>query len=109
MPSGFVALNADKVTWAEAKIFCEQNNGKLPRIQNSEAMSWSDRRDVKHIDGFTAPDAKWPAGLRNAEYWTATFDTRSAGDVWTVKGTGGYVTLETARQTVKRCVICVAK
>jgi len=69
LPPGFIALSEARMNWADAKAFCQQQGGKLPRINDRD--SW-DGSDSAVIDAFGTLGAKWPAELPKAYYWAGT-------------------------------------
>jgi len=68
LPPGFIAISEGQMKWADAKAFCQQHGGKLPRINNS--ASWDGKGEAT-IDGFGARGAPWPS-LPFDRYWTGT-------------------------------------
>jgi hypothetical protein len=100
---GFIAMSESPMTWADAKIYCEQQGGRLPRINDSD--SWDNRsRDKLNTDGFGAVgfrNTPWPSGLPDARYWTGTAGseakvTRGKQEtVWLVRRDGGWVEVTT--------------
>ena len=93
-PSGFVAVSDAKMTWAEAKTFCEQKGGKLPLIGGSEGFGKEAGYDVRPgkdtpVDGFGAIGGSWPAGISKGGYWTGTANTHPDKKeyVWRVSAT----------------------
>ena len=56
----FIALAESSMNWNDAKVWCEQQGGRLPRIENSD--SWARQRHVNdqvHIDGFGVQGRPW--------------------------------------------------
>jgi hypothetical protein len=111
--AGFIALSEHTMPLADAKTYCEQQGGRLPRINNSSSWNGS---GIVPIDGIGSGDvgfrARNPglAGLPNALYWTGTEDGR--GGQWIIdhKRVGGTnITLSRSRQDNKNRVICVPK
>ena len=73
LPAGFIALSKSEMNWNDAKTFCQQQGGRLPRI------SW-DNKDKLTIDGFGTPGSpSWPSGLPDEGYWSGTEDTDAPG------------------------------
>ena len=96
--SGFIALSDNLMNWADAKAWCQQQGGRLPRINNSDSLAsgaiWdsANNRFVAgiRIDGFGAPGRPWSeVGLPSAFYWTGTEYSDRPGDSWFVDGVGG--------------------
>ena len=90
--AGFIALSAID-DWAEAKAFCRQQGGRLPRINDSDSWAghppdywgnyaggFADGSDANvKIDGFGTFSSPWPSELPDygIRYWT---DTKSPGN-----------------------------
>jgi len=106
VPAGFIAVSKDWLTFDDAKAFCEQQGGKLPRINNSDSV---DAGGKLAADGFGAPGDPWPAGLSNDAHWTDTTD--SAGKRWLAMENGGNVFLSDTKLAapVPYRVACVKK
>jgi hypothetical protein len=116
LPEGFIVLSETRMTWADAKAWCRQHGGKLPRIDNSDSLAFADRRQVSHIDGFGAPGDPWPPGLPVIPYWTGTVRTGTPDRSWFVVvgdggwsdvGRGGGVALSIGLQSLVNRVVCV--
>jgi hypothetical protein len=85
--AGFIALADSRMNWADAKNFCRQKGGKLPRLNNSDSWTrgsdyW--RKGPAKLDGFGAIDTPWPSGLPKSYYWTGTERTDEPGNSWGV-------------------------
>jgi hypothetical protein len=82
--AGLIAVSQDKMAWAEAKAFCRQHGGKLPRINGQDSME-----DVLSsfsmfgrmlgagnsrfkLDGLGGEGDSWPSGLPTGLFWTGT-------------------------------------
>ena len=89
--AGFIALSQSPMTWSEAKAFCQQQGGRLPRINNSDSGTWDWRSEVV-IDGFGARSTPWQSSIlpRNG-YWTGTADSSRSGSSWIVSDSGAAV------------------
>ena len=98
--SGFIAVSEEKLTWEQAKSFCELKGGRLPLIDGQESFPGLDRRDVKYVEGFGAPEGKMPDGLPQTYYWAATEDSRREGSAWYIDGRGGRFTINTCPKHV---------
>jgi hypothetical protein len=108
LPQGCIALSESKMTWAEAKAFCQQQGGKLPRINNLEAWDGSNPpRDTILIDGFGAYGAPWPSGLLHyACFLTETAHPAIPGYSWLICNNFGNVgVLAYQRRTYR--IVCV--
>ena len=78
---GFIALSQDAMTLADAKAFCQQMGGRLPRVNNSDSMEY-DRNSSPSVDVFGVAGASIAAlpprttnyisELHLNDYWTAT-------------------------------------
>ena len=68
LPPGFIAIADSPMTLSEAKAFCRQKGGKLPRVNKSNSLSG----DAKQVEGFGAVGDPWPSGLSEDVYWTGT-------------------------------------
>jgi len=78
LPPGFIAMSERPLNWSDAKAFCQQQGGRLPRINNSDSWSWDGWGEVT-IDDFGARGAPWPSGLPGDRYWTGTEHAVSPG------------------------------
>jgi len=72
-----IAISSDSVSWKEAVYFCEQRNGKLPRIivqgkPNEFLYSDGNRLKSERMEYFGKYDASWPANLQLGWYWSGT-------------------------------------
>ena len=79
LPAGFIAMAPDKMTWDDAKAFCEGKGGKLPSVGGNETMGGAPNKGTV-IDGFGGRLGDWPADVpRHSDgqegYWTSTKDT----------------------------------
>ena len=115
---GAIAMSKDLLNWADAKAFCEQQGGRLPRINNSDTWAgWptspTARKKAPPVaaDGFGADGAPWPPGVRGDgifdRYWTDTVVTSGkdlAGTIWNDRG---KVAFNQAAQRVESYVVCV--
>ena len=94
----------------EAKIFCQQQGGRLPRINNSDKMAFETAQDNKitHIDGIGAPGEPWPSVLPTDNYWTGTESLEYHGNWWViVRDRGGNVNVLINNQRQNLRVVCV--
>ena len=103
----FIAQSERPMNWADAKAFCQQQGGRLPRINDSDSWGWNDRDKITHIDGFGVPGAPWPSGLPGDVCWTGTEDTDGPGGSWVVDGRDGEVGVSTGHRSHGRRVVCV--
>jgi len=104
---GFVALAESPMTWADAKAWCEQQGGRLPRINDSDSWAWNDRDKITRIEGFGAPGASWPSSLPLGNSWTGTESTGSTGGSWVVGVFDGNVFVNVILQSRSFHVVCV--
>jgi hypothetical protein len=71
--AGFITISESPVNWNDAKAFCQKAGGRLPRVNNSDSMSWPKKDQIYSIDGFGATGRPWlEVGLPYGSYWTAT-------------------------------------
>ena len=103
-PSGFITLSESPMTWADAKAFCQQQGGSLPRINNSD--SWNGDTEAA-IDGFGASGDPWPSGLPDDLYWTGTAYTDFPGRSWIVLYNGGNAKVYSYSQSDVSRAACV--
>ena len=93
LPAGFVALSESNMTLADAKNFCQQHGGRLPRINNSD--SWAGKGfpegENPSIDGFGVEGARWPSGLPDGAFWSGTQLTSDPGFMWLINPGDGLV------------------
>jgi hypothetical protein len=116
LPDGFIAVVADsRMTWDDAKAFCQERGGKLPLIDGSESLTRNDaNKPGTPVDGFGAFRAPWPAGLPRGFYWTGTVFVDSPfadkhTSMWTVMESNGEVAFTGRNQADTRNVVCVPK
>jgi len=109
LPEGFSALSEDRMSWADAKAWCEQQGGRLPLIGGSESLGWDDaKKEGTPIDGFGTAGAPWPTGLPTAVRWTGTEGSGGyTGRSWVVHGSGGNVNVVNVPQSDRNRVVCV--
>ena len=105
VPAGFIALSESRMTWSEAKAYCQQQGGRLPRINNSD--SWDGEGELKSIDGFGAHGASWPSDLSSGYCWTGTEISFNPGVSWFVTALGGKVTVSIDNIGASVRVVCV--
>jgi len=108
--AGFIALSESSMNMREAKIFCQQQGGRLPRINNSDKMAFETAQDNKitHIDGIGAPGEPWPSVLPTDNYWTGTESLEYHGNWWViVRDRGGNVNVLINNQRQNLRVVCV--
>jgi TPR repeat protein len=85
----FIAVSSTTMNWSDAKAFCQQKGGRLPRMNNSDSWAWGNHDKITHIDGFGAPGALWPSDLPGGSYWAGTEDTDVSVLSWLVLGGDG--------------------
>jgi len=99
LPAGFIAVSEFEMNWNDAKAFCKQKGGRLPRINGKDSLARADVGKNTHIDGFGALGVLWPSGIPQAVYWTDTVDFDGPGGPFFVSvffdgpGPGPLVTL----------------
>ena len=104
LPEGFIALPESRMNWADAKAFCEQQGGRLPRINNSD--SWDGRSEYT-MNGFGVRGALWPSGLPSGSYWAGTENTDRPGRSWIVNDLDGKAFVLDSYQDSVDGVVCV--
>lgn len=101
--NGFIALSDNSMNWADAVAWCQQQGGRLPRVNNSDSLPFGNvpivqvKRyfDSSSIDGFGSSHRFWSeVGLPiPASYWTGTAISSSHpsldGQMYIVGGVGG--------------------
>ena len=105
LPDGFIAISEDKMNWADAKAWCEQQGGKLPLIDGSESIG--EIPQGTSIDGFGTKGAPWPDGLPIEFYWTGTEYSGHPRHSWLIVNSGGYISDNFVTQGNGRSVVCV--
>ena len=112
LPDGFIAISENPMTWEDAKTLCQQQGGRLPRINNMD--SWNAKNPPLQgipIDGFGNAGRPWnEVGLPNDDfYWTDTVYSDRPGFSFAVRGDSGKVHLAVNAQGGLRRVACVPK
>ena len=105
LPAGFIAPSESKMTWNQAKTYCEQQGGRLPLIDGSDNIDTA-KKDHS-IDGFGAVGGPWPTDLPNGSYWTDTGDTLNPGHSWCAVHTGGDVSIYAFEKEGTHRAFCV--
>jgi len=102
----FMTLSESRMNWSDAKAFCRQQGGRLPRINNSD--SWNGHGDV-NIDGFGVRGAPWPSGFPHVYYWTGMEWSDDPSYSWIVYDKGGQVEIRVHRNHPSNAlrVVCV--
>ena len=133
LPRGFIAVSESSMSWAEAGTFCQQQGGRLPRINNSDLLSFEDiggvspgRRSAPsvdiHIDGLGAlatrqanqvsvflDNSSWPSFLPyGTSYWLGTERSGRQGMPFFLSGAHGLFTIGSKNQNSKYRVFCVS-
>jgi len=116
---GFIALSESPLSRSAAKAFCQQQGGRLPRINNSDSWDGSNppARGIL-IEGFGYDGRPWnELGLPTeharspiAEYWTGTDRTGLHDHSWVVRGDtrgGGKVSVNRHDYGGTYRVVCV--
>jgi len=105
LPAGFIALSDSEMNWADAKAWCRQQGGILPRFNYSDSLENVPAGAV--IDGFGKLGASWPAGLPKGIFWTGTVLSDLPDYTYAVTDFGGGLVTNGFRQSVTRRVVCV--
>jgi len=105
----FIAQSESPMTWSEAKAFCRQRGGRLPRVNNSDSWATAERIDVRliHVDGFGAYLDPWPSGLPGSNYWTGTEYPDAPGRSWFVHNDNGSISVPQHLQSNAYSVVCI--
>ena len=91
--AGFIALSDNRMNWADAKAWCQQQGGRLPRINNRDSWNGNNRQNAS-IDGFGNVGRPWAeVGLPADFYWTGTRLLGHPDNSWGVGGRGGTVSV----------------
>jgi hypothetical protein len=113
LPSGFLALfvapvgSSSTKNWADAVTFCEQQGGRLPRINGAIALGSGEVSSGDPVDGFGTLGGPWPSGLPSNFYWTGTESSSTSGISRYINESGGTVNYNQIAQTQKIYVVCV--
>ena len=111
LPPGVIAMSGtSRMTWADAKNFCEQKGGRLPLIDGKKSLDRISKGTP--IDFFGVTGAPWPADMGRFTYWTGTESTHpdSKGEVWRAIPTGDRLLGGNTRaQDDTNRVLCVPK
>jgi len=107
LPAGFIALSESHMPYADAKAYCKQQGGRLPRINNSD--SWDGKGENISVDGFGKPGRAWAeAGLPADYYWTGTEHSVHLGQSWFVGPFGsGEIAVNNFHNGSSARVVCV--
>jgi TonB family protein len=112
--AGFIAVSMEHMTLDDAKAFCQQRGGRLPRINNSDKLAVDAMRDgaITHIDGIGAHNppqlTRWPSSLPRGRYWTATECLESPDSSWFIDEHSGNVSVGiVSKHILPNQVFCV--
>jgi len=108
LPAGFIAMSDSEMTWADAKAWCQQQGGKLPRFDNRDSLKLGEK--VNQIDGFGASSSSWPQAFPgDTYYWTGTILPGNQEIAWVVLGKDGKVVgyLHPRNNIASARVVCV--
>ena len=99
--AGFIAVGDSRMTWSDAKAFCQQNGGRLPFTKGVQRYA--------AIDGFGSLGAPWPSCLPegNYYYWADTDNSISSSGLLAVHSYGGMVHASPTGQSHAYHVVCV--
>jgi len=70
------------MNWNDARAFCRQHGGRLPRVNQSDSWDGSGG-SVATAEGFGTIGGPWPSGLPQA-VWSDTRDSTEPGKVWVI-------------------------
>jgi len=109
LPEGFIAMSESFMNWTDAVAWCEQQGGRLPRVNGSERFSSLSVPRGTLIDGFGAVGAPWPTGLPNFYYWTGTVHADRPNLSWYVCNFAANGKADTFPdcQSTRNWVVCV--
>ena len=106
--AGFIALSEGAMNWNAAVAWCQQQGGRLPRVNNSDSCNQRSLPNASIIDGFGNTGRPWAElGLPPASYWTGTVRSGGSNNSWAVTGRSGYVSHESQHQNSAFRVVCV--
>jgi len=106
LPAEFIAVSESRMTWADAKAWCEQQGGRLPLVGGSESFDDTPSPGTP-LEGFGATGGPWPVGLpSDSWYWTGTERSIFPGNSWFVFAHDGYVSYGASQSGTFR-VACV--
>jgi len=92
LPAEFIAVSESRMTWADAKAWCEQQGGRLPLVGGSESLAEGNAPRTLFIDGFGAIGDSWPTGLPSGYwYWTGTAVSNFSSNAWVIHFNSGFV------------------
>jgi len=101
-----IAQPESRMSWSDAKAYCQRQGGRLPRINNSNSWASANWDKIAHIEAFGAPGDPWPSGLSSDVFWTGT--ESGTGDSWFVNGLVlEKVLVYTGSQNITNRVVCV--
>ena len=104
----FIAMSEVKMSWPDAKAWCEQQGGRLPLIGGDESSAAAPKGIP--IDGFGSNLGPWPSNLPGDNYWTGTESLLSTrfNVSWAVDKQGNMIRAHTIfEQRSKLGVVCV--
>ncbi|MDR0777347.1 MAG: hypothetical protein LBE81_12025 [Azonexus sp.] len=105
LPAGFIAMSESKMSWVNAKAWCQQQGGRLPRINNSDSLK--NVPDNAVIDGFGALGSPWAGRLPSGLYWTGTVNSDYPNYSYVVTDFGGGLVDNGVLQSLDNRVLCV--
>ena len=109
-PAGFIALSDIAITWDEAKAFCQQQGGRLPRINGSGSLrTVTMNKGATSIEGFGTIGFHWPARMPRVFFWSGTVASATPGRSWAISCTSsdGTINLSGSNQSAKYRAACV--
>ena len=102
LPDGFIALSETRLTWEDAKAFCEQKGGKLPLVSGDR-----DSDPPLRIEGFGRENAIAPKGLPEGLYWTGSEIGKLPNFAWLVDTRNNLNLTFGQEKDNERNVVCV--
>jgi hypothetical protein len=117
-PVEFIAVHDTPVTYEQAKAWCKERGGRLPRINDAASLTLVQITAPRtaHIDGFgqiktgDRPvywSTPWETRLPRYTYWTGTEDSARPGTSWIVGNGNGNVFIGSDRHSYQNRVACV--
>lgn len=107
--TGYAVSSGADLTWDKAKEFSAFHGGRLPRINNVDAIPQNSFTDNMPVDGFGKIYGSWPSGIpedMDFIYWTATEDASSPGQALGISSFGYIVPAIALKSTILR-VVCI--
>jgi hypothetical protein len=125
---GFIAVSESPLRWADAKAWCEQQDGRLPLLNGAASLTRNQIRDPKTVridgigqintgpgDGYNFADftTPWPSDILPGPnlrlYWTGTEDSENSGVFWHFGQQKDLVLVNRQSQSDNARAACVPK